>query len=331
MKNPCLAFGMVLALAGAAGAQTVPDDALYARGAALRAEHQDADALAIYRELFTRTHAPRALAQVAMAEGAMGQWTEAEAHLIAALASTDPWIAERRTPLGEALATMRQHLGSLVVESNAPGAEVFVDGHRIGPAGTQALRVMVGTVRVEVRAAGFVSALRVAMVPVGGLARERADLAALPPAVAVVATEAPVRPAPTVAASRPVVAGPAPERAGSARRPVAIASLATGGALLLGGVVAFVVGRSAADAHDEDAACPGTASLMQPPSCQERLDRAALLEPLSWTLMGFGAAALATGAVLLALPTGGSRGERARAVRCGPTAGAWGMNCAVRF
>jgi hypothetical protein len=146
-------------------------EARYQRGADLRDQHQDAQALTVFEEIYAQVHEPRALAQIGMAEGALGRWIEAEQHLAAALSTLDAWITTRRAALESALATIRTHIGQLEVQTSTPNAEVWIDGRRVGSANA-VLRVLAGTAQFELRAPGHHTVARVATVPPGGLARE---------------------------------------------------------------------------------------------------------------------------------------------------------------
>lgn len=102
------ALGLALSLAPmAARAQTAPDAALEARyqqGADLRERQQDAQALAIFQEIYAQTRQPRALAQVGMAEGALG---------------AEVWIDGRRA--GAANTPLRVLAGTAHFEVRAQG------------------------------------------------------------------------------------------------------------------------------------------------------------------------------------------------------------------
>src|SRR5436190_8859003 len=99
------AWMLVLALIAPAIAQAQTDDpdALIQQGLDLRREHRDDEALAVFRRSHELRPSARALAQIALAEQATGRWVDAREHLTEALAMDDPWIAERRGPLGESL------------------------------------------------------------------------------------------------------------------------------------------------------------------------------------------------------------------------------------
>jgi len=107
MRSPLVPATLLVALTVASSASAQPrrdDDALYAQGAVLRAQHRDEEALALYRQLHERTQAPRALAQVALAEGAIGRWVDAESHLVEAAASA---TSVRRCGCSRARSTSR--------------------------------------------------------------------------------------------------------------------------------------------------------------------------------------------------------------------------------
>jgi len=62
-------------------------NAQISRGVALRRQGRDASALEVFQSAWRSSRAPRALAQVALAEQALGRWVAAEAHLVEALAA----------------------------------------------------------------------------------------------------------------------------------------------------------------------------------------------------------------------------------------------------
>jgi len=166
-------------------AQAVDAETLARRGLALRRERHDAGALAAFRQSYALRPAPRTLAQIALAEQALGLWVDAEAHLRTALDSTgDPWIAGHRQVLATGLAEIEGHLGTIEVESNVPRAEIWVNGARaatVTPSATP-LRVEAGSLAIEVRASGYASSRRDTSVRAGETARETIPLVPLPPA-----------------------------------------------------------------------------------------------------------------------------------------------------
>lgn len=132
-------------------------------GIRLRADRHDDDALALFRRAHEATRSPESLAQIALAEQALGRWVDAERDLASAAGSSaDPWIARNRTHLDTALAEIRSHLGALTLRARTPRARVAVNnGDAVALPLAAPLRVEVGTVTVEVRAPGYVSARRV--------------------------------------------------------------------------------------------------------------------------------------------------------------------------
>src|SRR5436190_1826813 len=99
-----------------------------ARGRELRQQTRDLEALEEFRCARLLAATPRALAQIALAEQALGRWADAEAHLAEALRATgDAWIATWHKHLDDSLAEVRRHLGRLQILGDPPGAEVRVD------------------------------------------------------------------------------------------------------------------------------------------------------------------------------------------------------------
>jgi hypothetical protein len=162
-----------------------PLEAEHAQGVELRRQHRDVEARDLFRALYERSHAARALAWQAGAEGALGDWVNAEQHLATALEDTaDPWVNQLRAELTADLAGFRQHVGRLEILSNTPGAEVWLAGERVATLPLQRpLTVRSGPVAVEVRATGYVMEVHTVNVQPGldSLARETVNLTPLPP------------------------------------------------------------------------------------------------------------------------------------------------------
>jgi len=162
-----------------------PLEAEHTSGIELRRQHRDLEARDLFRALYERTHAARALAWQAGAEGALGDWVNAEQHLATALEDTaDPWVSQLRAELTADLAGFRQHVGRLEILSSTPGAEVWLAGERVATLPLQRpLTVRSGPVAVEVRAAGYVMEVHTVNVQPGheSLTRETVNLTALPP------------------------------------------------------------------------------------------------------------------------------------------------------
>lgn len=171
------ALALWLCIASPALAQDA--NALIEEGLALRREGRDGEAVERFRAAHAIDHGGRSLAQLALAEQAAGEWVNAERDLVAALAIDEPWIAERRSVLESALATIRTHVGRLHVVSSAPNGTVFVDGREVATLPMEPISFEVGAVTVEVRAPGFRTVERSATIRPGALSRLSVDLVPL--------------------------------------------------------------------------------------------------------------------------------------------------------
>jgi hypothetical protein len=169
-----------------ARAQDADPDALVSHGIGLRREGRDAEALGEFRQAYAARASPRTLAQIALAEQALGRWLDAEADLLRALgAADDAWIALHRALLEQGLTEIRKQLGWLEVTADVEGAELWIDGVRVAtlPA-PQPIRVPAGSAVLEVRAPGYATVKRIAFVDAGAHARQAVrlvPLAAEPP------------------------------------------------------------------------------------------------------------------------------------------------------
>jgi hypothetical protein len=287
-----LVFAAVSAHAGAAhaGPDDAEADALIAKGIDLREHGKDDEALAVFKKALAKSPSPRARAQVALAEQALGLWVAAENDLVLALAfENDAWITRNRGALEGALAVVRRHIGSLEVRGTE-GAEVVLDGVRLGalPA-TAPFRVEAGKRTLELRAKGFHPSSRSVEVPAGGVARETVMLVALPPEGTVAAGgEGNANASHGGGDGR----GRDPDRGdpGSGQRLLGWAFVGTGGALLLTGGVGFLVRKSIVD--DYNIRCPGLGAA-QPADCDSKIESARTWLTVSIiTLIGGGVFAL---------------------------------------
>ena len=145
-------------------------DALIQRGVELRRRGDDLGALSLFEQAHAEDPTPRAKAQIALAEQALGRWVQAEEHLLAALAAKDDaWIAGNEATLTSALSTIQQRLSSLTIYGGVEGAEVRVNGQ---PAGllplAEPLRVPSGGVIIEVAHEGYYTVQRQLTLAGGG-------------------------------------------------------------------------------------------------------------------------------------------------------------------
>lgn len=177
-----LVLSLVCGLSSLAYADASADaEALITRGIDLRRQGKDAEALEAFRQAAETHSTPRALAQMGLAEQALGHWVAAEAHLKLALEHpNNPWVSRNRDTLTRSLAAVGERLGSIELSCDVAGANVSVNGT---PAGTtplsEPLRVVSGSVVVEVIAEGYHPMTRTLQVNAGSLARENVTLVPL--------------------------------------------------------------------------------------------------------------------------------------------------------
>jgi len=157
------------------------DDATIRRGLELRRQGKDQEALEEFQSAYAQNKKTRAIAQVGLAEQALGRWPEAEAHVTQALEDvTEPWIRRNRGTLENALREIQRHLGSLEVIGPS-GALVLVNEQVVGtlPLG-RPVRVPIGVLNVEVRKGGFLPSTRPVSISAGVLTRESIGLQRTP-------------------------------------------------------------------------------------------------------------------------------------------------------
>lgn len=221
-------------------------------GLALRREGRDSEAAERFRAAYAIEGSGRALAQLALAEQGAGEWVAAERDLIAAMALSDPWIAEHRGVLESAVAAIRSHLGRLQVVANVARAAVWIDGREAATLPMAApISAVAGTVVVEVRADGYVPVQRSATIRAGELSRLSVELVA-----SRATSAAPISIAPAGTAEGDT----SPGRSAQGRvSPLLVGGLATAGvaAVSLAGMIAALVLREGNVQHwNDDARCP---------------------------------------------------------------------------
>ncbi len=300
------------------------------RGVELRRAGHDDEALAEFVEAHRIAPGPRTCAQLGLARQAVGDWLDADRLLRESLASPDdPWVSRNRASLESVLAVTATHVGSLDVRANVPGAEVRLDGVTVATLPTrEPLRVLAGMVSMEVSAPGHVTVLRRFVVDPGASVRESVELR----------PEAPPPVAPPVA---PVVVAPVPLPPPPVRRPRLVVRAPTrpwwrrwawaptvaGGAALGFAGVAIALREDAAVRYNTAAnRCPPSPSSSSG-VCSDLASTASTWETAAWTAGIAGAALLAVGVTMFALPTGGRR--EGVALGCAPTGR--GVDCVLRF
>jgi hypothetical protein len=107
-------------------------DILIMRGLDLRRAGRSAEALALFRRAYEVAPSPRTLGQMGLVESSLRLWANAEAHLVAALATPeDAWVRRNRNFLDQARERTKEHMGELVI-TGPPGTKVSLGDKPIG-------------------------------------------------------------------------------------------------------------------------------------------------------------------------------------------------------
>lgn len=293
-----------LTLAAPGQAQEPPSTAesaaqLLEEGLRLRQDGRDQDAANRFRRAYELDRSPRALAQLALAEQALGRWIDAEAHLTGSLShETDPWILSHRQVLEGALETIRTNVGRLAVASNADGAAVSVNGRPVGVTPLAPVTVEIGTAVVEITGVGYVPIQRTVSVQPGSLTRVSVDLVPLERET----DAARVAHSARSSADRP----PSPRTTTDRGQPspllwTGVAAAAAAVAALAGTLVAVGARESEVQVWNDDSVCPPTLPMGRLTMCADVYATWRTAE--DWAIAGAvttGILALA-GAVLIAL------------------------------
>ncbi len=318
MKRSVLYLALLAQLwaAGSAHAES-EEDTLLAQGSELRRGGHDEQALAVFSRALAASGSPRARAQVALADQALGRWVDAERDLSVALAANDPWIEQHRRPLTTALDRIRKHLATLEVSANVVGAELFVNGSPVGTLPLQApVRVVAGTLAIEARAIGFETQLRTIDVPAESRAREVMTLVKSPTSPSSVTAQDTVR----------LDASPSTD-SGTDARTAAWISVAGAAALLAGGTAALLVQNYNAAVWNDDSRCLSTNQTREQ-LCGNYHSAAKTAEVLTYINFA-GAGAAAAAATVLFVVSAKSPTSRISAVGC--RLGGLGIACAASF
>ena len=177
-----LLLGLVVAVYGlsnsSARAAGNEEDRLIREGVESRRKNNDTEALESFKKAYELGHSPRAVAQMGLAEIALGRWVEAAGHLEEALAhAADPWVAKHLSTLNESYGLVRKRVGELDVIGSPARATVAVEGVVVGNLPlAKPLRVRSGECRFVVSAPGYESIARTVDVAAGQLTRETVNL-----------------------------------------------------------------------------------------------------------------------------------------------------------
>jgi tetratricopeptide (TPR) repeat protein len=285
-------------------------DALLRQGVALRERGRDEEALGVFLRALEASGEPRVLAQVALAEQALGRFGDAEQHLAQALARRDdPWIGRNLAVLEMAQRDILGHLGVLVVSCSMPGASLRVPGREpLALPLSSTLSLAPGTLTIEVRAEGFRPESRAVTLRAGSVTQETFSLTPLgdrPPG----GTRSPSR--------LPLV------------RALGWASLLSGGVALTVGLVGTGLREEAVGAYNTDPRCVGTAGRDSDPVCRGWLSQGDTAVSLQNVGFIAGGTLLVSAAALLVVTSLLGREAPRSALACAP--GAASVSCGWSF
>lgn len=298
-----LAAAAAPASAQSAGAEEA--EAHFRRGNELYKQRRWAEAEAAYEEAFRRTRAHDIAANLGYAELRQGKHREAAEHLSFAVRSWAPTgSAEKKRYAEERLSLAKREVGALRIQVSAGGAEVLVDGARVGVSPLDAeVFVEAGAHAVEARRAGYRAARESVRVAKEEEREVALVLEAMPAGMAM----------PEGRAEAGSVAGDAggvsPAGAGDRdglkpRKELLIAGGALTGAALVAGVVLTVVANMKAGAARDQAAALVQADLPCPRegadgACLEVQEALAARDGFSnaavWSFVGAGVLGVSTG------------------------------------
>jgi serine/threonine-protein kinase len=318
MRRATILAAALLCVAAEARAQPTDADSLIRSGLELRRQHHDAEALDAFRHAYAASPTPRALAQIAFAEQALGKWVEAEADLQKALAMhDDPWIVHNLPLLQRGLATIQPHLGWIEIAADVSSADVWINGVDLGTLALPGkLRVEAGSVDIELRAQGYEPARRLTSVDAGGSGHESIHLVPLQTASSEPHATAPANPSPV-----PVTPVAPPETP----VPPDIAMRNAGWVALGAGAVALGLGtyfgvRTLSAKSDRDRVCPGNTCPSPSGIAYDQEARTFATDSTAWFAAGIVGAGV--GATLLWMSRSGTHPAHGGALRVFPMVGA---------
>ncbi|HET9931601.1 MAG TPA: hypothetical protein VFQ35_12965 [Polyangiaceae bacterium] len=225
---------------------------LVTRGLERRRERRDTEALALFRDAYSISATPMILAQIALAEQALGQWLLAEQDLTAALATHDGWVEANRDALDRALVVIQSHLSWLAVTTNVESAEVWLDDRKLGVVRAAPWRVIQGPHELSLRLADGRSSTRSLELSAGAREHFHVDFSPLLPSIA----SGPHARAPRVRQSAKTfdAANATPET--NTRKTLAFASAALSVSAFAGAVTASLLRLEYAHHYNSDACAP---------------------------------------------------------------------------
>jgi hypothetical protein len=158
MRRGLCAIVAMLSICASAQAQ---EDPRWQQAVQLRQQGQDEQALDVFQQIHRDTGSSRSLAQIALAEQALGRWNDAASHLDQALAQPDDWVQRNRATLEQARAEIAQHATtapSAPAASGGGGELTVVGGLLLGVAAASLIVTAIGAGLYEMHAREWNSA-----------------------------------------------------------------------------------------------------------------------------------------------------------------------------
>jgi hypothetical protein len=364
---PVVAFAVLATVLSApptiAAANDDESEALIQRGIELRRNDQDAEALAQFQRAYTIRKTPRALAQIGLAEQALGKWGAADRHIRQAMeAGDDSWIRKNRAVLDQSLKAIARHVGHLDIRGTPAGAEVRIDGELVGTLPlAKPVAVAGGGVAIEVRAPGYLPIVRGTEILAGGFVRESFDLQpsssepardhAAPAAEPAAAAQTIARPSVSSTEGAAVggpVSGPVEEKPGDGRavngsgdgaadsghgggrRIVALAVAGVAVAALGFGLFEHLAWQRDVSSFASNSRCDPGLPDMGGADCHALYDSGSREKTLAF--IGYGAGVVAAGAAVLIYVTGhNGAATHPGNLACAPTLTTPGVSCGLHF
>lgn len=309
--------------------------ALIEWGIGLRKADDDRGARSAFTQAWNIGGSPEALAQLALSEQALGLWLEAHEHLLTALEHAQhPWIIEHRPVLAAALTEIESRFGRLEVSCNVAGADVSMDGRRVGRTPLPApFYLLAGRSVIQVSTEGYFDVTRQVEIDAGALSR--LDVTLTPSGVPAPSSDAP--PAsdtlvPARATHASVSRGDSATRLGephgtsSARDVLKYGSLGLAAVGVAVGVTGYVMREVNVAVFNDDIQCSNVPQQPRSKECSEAA--AALRLGQGLAISGFAAAGV-FGAVGLYLWLDEPSGHSLASMRCGVGLGT--VACGARF
>jgi len=297
------------------------------RGVELRRTNQDAEALALFRQaLDLEPESSRAQAHLGTTYQALGRWVLAETFLTQALAHPgDEYLERHREALQQALEFVKDHLGLLDVQGGPAGAQVLLNGQRIGSLPlAEPARVPVGAYLMEVALDGHYGLNRPVRISRRALTREDVELLPLSPAARRTG------PANGAASSAAPISGEPVGRdaAGGAPSwvPWTLAGVSAGAAVVA--TVAWVQRQNYAERWHDDGECLSVPGATREEQCGDLRTKGERAQTVAWVSGGVALAA-GTAAIWTALAGGTDSATEAGLEGC--AIGSTGASCFGRF